>query len=119
MGRYFDFNLEVVAGDDQSVRFQWADASGDPVDVSDWDVYYKATSDSTTDTLTVAPGQVTFSDSGSGTTDTFTILLPNSSTDIDDGFYTQEIAVVRDGSTIETIARGTLTIVERVTEVTL
>lgn len=118
MGRYFDFNLEVVAGDDHTISMTWKTAAGAAVDVSGWSVYYKAeSSDSAvSDTITVAPAAVTYSDSGTGTVDTFNIPLVNTATDITAGFYKQEVAVLR-STLIETVAKGTLTVTERLTAV--
>lgn len=119
MGRYFKMDIEVVQGDDQDISLTWATVSGTPVDVSAWDVYYKAEHNdpSITDTITVAPAAVTFSDSGTGTVDTFTISLTDTITTVDPGHYIQEIAIARSGL-VETVARGTLTITERLTAVT-
>jgi len=117
MGRYFDFNIEVVAGDDHTISLTFATAAGAAVDVSAWDAYYKAESDSTTDTIAVAPAAMTTSDSGTGTVDTITIPLSDTDTTVDAGFYKQEVAIARSGL-VETVAKGTLTITERLTAVT-
>jgi len=117
MPAYF-FNLDaiIVQGDQRSYTLTWTDSSGTAVDVSAWDVYFKAESTKTTDTLVVAPVSVVFSDSGSGTTDTFEVPFSEAQTDIEPGYYKQEISVDR-GNNINTVAKGTLTIIERVTEV--
>jgi len=118
MPAYF-FNIEcvIVQGDQRSYTVgPWVSTTGAPVDVSTWDVYFKAESIKTTDTIVIAPAAVIFKDSGSGTVDTFEIPMSESQTNIDPGYYRQEIAVDR-GGVVNTIAKGTLTIVERLTEV--
>ena len=118
MGRYFAMDFEVVAGNDQPISLTLATSSGTPVDVSSWDVYYKAEAvdANNTYTITVAPAAVTVSDSGTGTVDTFTIKLIDTATDVTPGHYRQEIKIVRSGE-VETIAMGTLTITEKIAEV--
>lgn len=117
MPAYF-FNLDtiIVQGDQRSYTLTWTDTSGNAVDITTWDFYFRAESTKTTDTLSVAPVSVVKSDSGSGTTDTCEIPFSEAQTDIDPGYYKQEISVDR-GNNINTVAKGTLTIIERVTEV--
>ena len=119
MGRYFDFNLEVVAGDDQTISMTFKTSAGAAVDVSAWDVYYKAEAidSANSDTVAVAPAAVSKRDSGTGTVDTIDIALTDVATAINSGFYTQEVAIARSGL-VETIAKGTLTITDRLTAVT-
>jgi hypothetical protein len=118
MGRFFKYDFEIVAGDDHSISLTMKTAAGAPVNVSAWDVYYKAEARDTnnTDTISVAPAAVTVSDSGTGTVDTFTIPLSDTDTTVAKGFYDQEIAIKR-SALVETIAKGTLNVVERLTTV--
>ena len=118
MGRYFDFNLEVVSGDDQTISMTFKTSAGAAVDVSAWDVYYKAAAidSANSDTITVAPADISAYDSGTGTTDTISIPLTDTITAITPGFYSQEIAILR-STLVETIAKGTLTITDRLTAV--
>jgi hypothetical protein len=118
MGRFFDDDIEIVAGDNHSFSLTMKTLAGAPVNVSAWDVYYKAEARDTnnTDTISVAPAAVTFSDSGTGTVDTFTIPLSASDTTVAKGFYDHEIAIKRQGL-IETLTKGTLSVLKRLTAV--
>ena len=108
---YWDnINESVVSGDSKSWSFTFAE-DGVAVDVSAWDVYYKAKESWTTDVITILPAAMTFSDSGTGVTDTFTIPFATTDTDITPGFYRHQITVDRGTGNIDTLFKGTLTIV--------
>jgi len=113
-------DIEVVRQDDLSLSYVVTDGdTGLPIDVTNWDVYFKAAASSghSTDTIVVAPGSVTKSNSGTGTTDTFTIILTSTLTDVDYGRYIFDIAVDT-GSEEKVLKRGTLTVYDRETAVT-
>jgi hypothetical protein len=118
MAYWFRMDMDLVKGNTRSISMTFSDAEGDPIVISAWTFYYKATNitDSTV-TITVADGSMTKSNSGRGVVDTVSIPLDNSVTVVAAGRYTQEIAVKISGEPT-TIALGTLNVTERVITVT-
>jgi hypothetical protein len=117
MGYWFSLDSDLMTEDSVNITLTFSNASGgSPIDISAWTFYYKAEERGGTDTITVADGSMTKSDSGTGTTDTVTIPLDNSISGVTAGRYDQEIAVVI-SSEPTVIARGTLTIPQRLTTV--
>jgi elongation factor P hydroxylase len=116
MGRYAEFNMEVVQGDDQPISLTFKTAAGVATNIYAWDFYFKAERSDVSDTIVIAPAATVKSDSGTGVTDTVTFNITDTLSNVEPGYYTFEIAHLRD-SLIETDARGTLTITERITAV--
>jgi hypothetical protein len=114
MGRYAEFNVEVVQGDDQPISMTFATVGGSAVNVYAWDFYFRAERDDVTDTIVIAPASTVKSDSGTGVTDTVTFNITDTLSDVEPGYYRFEISHVRDGL-VETDARGTLIITQRIT----
>ena len=109
---YWDIiNESIVSGDSRALSFTWHER-GVAVDVSSWDVYFKAVAPWTTDVITILPAAMVFSDSGTGVTDTFSIPFATTDTDVDPGFYDLQVTAERTTSSgnIDTLFKGTLTI---------
>jgi len=112
---YFNINEEIVQDNDRTITMTW-DENGTAVDVSSWEVYFKAKASWTSDTIVVLPAAVTTLDSGTGTVDTFVIELTGTHTNVDPGFYDCEITIDRGGN-VDTVAMGSITITARIVEV--
>jgi hypothetical protein len=114
---WFNFDMDIVSGDTRSIALTFADTVGVATDISGWTFYYKAVNRVTAaTTITVANASIAKSDSGTGETDTATIPLDNTITAVAAGKYDQEIAVKIAGEPT-TIAKGTLTVHARQTDV--
>ena len=118
MGYWADRDEEMFIQDDLAFSYTYALKNGTAVDVSTWDVYYKAVAAGahSTDTITVAPSSVVKSDSGSGTTDTFTIDINELISAVDIGRYNYDVAVDT-GSEKKVHFAGAITLRDRNTEV--
>ena len=111
-------DLEIAVDEVLSHSFTLTDRdTGLPVDISAWDIYYKAAASWTADTIAIAPADIVKSNSGLGVLDTFTVPFEATDTDIDAGRYQHDIAVDT-GSEELVILKGTLTAYTRQTAVT-
>ena len=110
---YWDIiNESIVSGDSASWSFTFK-VNGVSVDITTWDVYFKATAPWTTDVITILPAAMVKSKSGTGlVTDTVSIPFATGDTDIDPGFYDLQITSERTtgSGNIDTLFKGTLTI---------
>jgi len=114
---WFNLDMSMVAYNDDNISLTIKDTAGDAVDVTGWaDMTYKASASWTTDTIEVADAAMSQTSSGSGVTDTIVIPISASDSAIDKGVYDHEFscAIL---SNDRTIFRGTIRIVERISEV--
>jgi len=121
----FKFDMVLTQGDDHTWALKFKDPeTGDPVDISSDLFFYTAKPDSAMDdaddtnaVLTIEPVAVVLTASiAGGTVDTATFTLPAADTaTVDPGKYQHDIQQKVGGTTIKTIARGTLVVKDQVT----
>jgi len=79
---------DLYAVEDEQISFAFTftlTATGQPLDISGYTLYFAAGGDWTTNTIVVANGTMTKSNSGSGVTDTVTIPLSSTVLNVSPG----------------------------------
>ncbi len=107
-------DIEIIQGDDTTIRFTITDQDGSPVDLSSANLVFSVIEDfdSVTKTITETTVSGLHTEPASGLTYVF---LPHADTNIDPGNYFWDIELQYGNGMINSVKHGKLTVVQDVT----
>jgi hypothetical protein len=118
MAYHFTLDETITRKDDRKITLVFQDAAGAAIDITNYNFWYTARRSAGDDAtaIEVDPGDTSKADSGSGTTDSVIISLTSAKTDIEAREYEHDIQMEDANNEFTTIARGTLTVLENITQ---
>lgn len=118
MAYHFILDKTITSGDCRKITLVFQDSAENAIDITNYNFWYTARrhAEDSTIAIQIDPSDTSKADSGTGTTDSVIITLTSAKTALGAGTYVHDIQMENGNNEITTIARGTLTVLEDITQ---